>query len=191
MGFFDCLRIELDKRTNSRVSLVSREHLSNEAYFRRRMVVDNEIVLKSDWVGFWFSCSWLDSPTAEDKEELAEKSKVVGDYSLSIVHLCLCKSLMQMIDTGYEQTEYAKLLHSFYLLSKKEINNRKQMPKLPENDAFIQYCQAKSSHKFQEDQVEQYRQTGEKCIFCNSTKVRSYNKQLWKCYSCNRQFRKH
>jgi len=36
-----------------------------------------------------------------------------------------------------------------------------------------------------------YRITGEKCTFCGSSNVRSYNKQEWKCYDCKKRFRKH
>jgi hypothetical protein len=56
----------------------------------------------------------------------------------------------------------------------------------PKGDGFLDYLDARS----QREGKSKARETGEFCVHCGSTKVRS-NGSMWSCGDCKKQFRKH
>ena len=145
-----------------------------------------EVEMKFDWMDFWMSCEWLDMPSQQDIDalrtfqdsELVQYTGIIGGLSLK-----------PLIDADLQDSETAKRLYEHYKLLKQEIANRGL--DYPSVDAVQDYIKHKEKYKKRAKQLEEARVTGNMCIYCHGTDVRSYGKAEWKCYDCNRRFRKH
>lgn len=183
-GFFAELNDTLRGLVQYRIPQKAKESYSTQAYFNKLESTYEKVIKETNWLGLWLNCNWLKAPTLEDHKTLEN----LGDYTLSNMHLILCISLKQLLDADLKKQ--AQILHAFYKLTKSEINARPSMPQLPETDAFDDYRQNKQIYIKQQTKMEDARRTGEFCPYCDSQNVRSYNREQWKCYSCNKRFRK-
>ncbi|MFC1488193.1 hypothetical protein ACFLRN_10970, partial [Thermoproteota archaeon] len=145
-----------------------------------------EVIKTNSWFKFWENCEWLESPTQEDIQYIP----FLSDCKLSNAYGIILHSLKKLSENDLETTREAKILHKFYLLLKSAINSRPTMFRAPEVDAFLDYSKNKKEYREQKNREERARKTGEMCVFCGSEKVRSYNRIEWKCYQCNKRFRK-
>ena len=177
----------LSELAQSKISQKSKEYYNAKRYFSKLEDAIEDVIKNNTWFKFWENCEWLEFPTQEDREYLA----YVGDYKLANIYGVILHSLKQLSENDQEKSRESQILHKFYLLLKGAINSRPTMFRLPQVDAFLDYNKNKKEYREQKNREEGARKTGEMCVFCGSENVRSYNRIEWKCYSCNKRFRKH
>lgn len=184
-GFFKTLKDTLGMMVSHRISIQARQKLSAEGYFNKRKSIRQDIIENSNWLAFWQSRD-VASPSEEDVKTVAHLS----DRGLADYYLLIMETLKQFVDADLETSDLAEKLHQYQLLLKQEINSRSTMPKLSEQDGFLDWIQNKQAHKKHEHQIADARVTGEICIHCGSKNVGS-NGNMWTCRDCKRSFRKH
>ena len=176
----------LSELAQSKINQKSKEYYNAKRYFSKLEDAIEDVIKNNTWFKFWENCEWLEFPTQEDIQYIP----FLSDFKLSNVYGIIIYSLKQLSENDQEDTEQANILHEYYLLLKNEINSRHTMFRLPQVDAFLDYSKSKKEYREQKNREEGARKTGEMCVFCGSENVRSYNRIEWKCYSCNKRFRK-
>jgi len=186
-GFFVKLADNLRVLVEGKIPIQYRETFSYEEIASKRDEVRAKIIEKTNWSSFWqFHKDMLTNPTQNELEHL----KQMSNHELIDFFKLVCLSLKQLINNNLENDTITQTLHGYYKMIKKEINSR-DMCKLPKTDAFLEYIQHKQHYKEDLEKMERARELGSMCIFCESTEVRSFNKEQWKCYGCGKRFRKH
>lgn len=185
-GFFVKLEDNLRGLINQEFPDKTKETLHALEYFKRRDEAKKKLIKSINWSSFWqFHANMLNAPSNKELEHL----KQMSNHQLADYFKLVCISLKQLVNNNLEHSEQAQILHEYYKLIKNEINSR-GFVKLPERDAFIEYCQNKKQYKEELEKMERARESGSMCPYCDSTNVRSYGKAEWKCHDCGKRFRK-
>jgi len=187
LGFFGEIGQYLVEMVTGKFSDKMRlENPTVKMYVHKRSEIERDLIRNGiNWHSFFESCDFMRLPTEEDKEFVKTLSN--GDL-LDMLHIMIL-ALKGYIDAFEETSLNCEILHEFYLLLKKEIELRPNLSFMPKGDGFLDYLESREERKDLLDRKQNARYTGEMCIFCESTNIRS-NGSMWVCVDCHRSFRK-
>jgi hypothetical protein len=185
-NFFEELNLFLIRAVNQKISQKQKLQLQNlTEYSSFRVNLEENIVLSTNWRSV-LDNQPLELPTQEDIERI----KTLSNDDLMRDIVILNHALSDCIDNFEESKPKTQIIHAYYRLLKQEVAHRPSLDFYPKEDGYQEYLEDRTDRLATSQQLERARETGEVCIFCGSTNVRSYNSEKWKCYTCGKQFRK-
>ena len=166
----------LEKRVNQELSAKMKMFYESNTleYFKKRMEIEEHILNSTDWLLYFID-------HVQDSE--LEDPSTLDESDLLTVHKVFIEVLKKAIDSHQENEPMCTKVLTLYRKSKTELEHR--FADYPREDSFEDYL---STRELREGKFEA-RKTGEFCINCGSTEVRSNGSQ-WKCDTCGKQFRK-
>jgi hypothetical protein len=186
-GFFGKIGLYLLQRMNAQISSKMKlQYNTIDLYAQKRNEIETKVIMKDvDWFHYFErDCDYLDYPSQEDREFI----KTLYGNDLDSMILIMIEALKGYVDNFEEENPKCKMLHKHYLLLKKEMKLRPNMPYL-EGDGFIQYLQDRKKRRETQKKLENARIKGNICIFCEGSNLRS-NGNNWYCLDCGKYFRK-
>jgi hypothetical protein len=174
------LKAYLTQSVNSQISYKMKDRHNNErTYFQLREKVEEDVIKNENWYSYF-----KDNVSVQELKDVIKNPIVDFDpRTLMLITIEACK---RYIDVSEEEDVKCALLHELYLKLKLSLSSVIPFPE-PTEDGFIQYLKTK---QYRID-LEDCRITGNLCLFCSSTDVKSYDSQKWLCHSCGHLFRKH